>query len=126
MRNESTEQQSRGRELRIGSGRQDRRPVRSRTAPGIHPRHRHAPPQIRGGAPGQGTRRRLRLHPLSRRRLDGTVRTQPRGEGGFGYDPYFYVGEKSMAELTFAEKDAISHRGRALRALVRQLEEVLA
>lgn len=57
---------------------------------------------------------------------DGTVRTQPRGEGGFGYDPYFYVGERSMAELTFAEKDAISHRGRALRALVRQLEEVLA
>ena len=59
-------------------------------------------------------------------RCDGTVRTQPRGEGGFGYDPYFYVGERSMAELTFAEKDAISHRGRALRALVRQLEEVLA
>ena len=58
-------------------------------------------------------------------RCDGTVRTQPRGDGGFGYDPYFYIGEKSMAELTFAEKDAISHRGRALRALVRQLEEVL-
>ena len=35
-------------------------------------------------------------------RCDGTVRTQPRGEGGFGYDPYFYVGERSMAELTFA------------------------
>ena len=59
-------------------------------------------------------------------RCDGIVRTQPRGTGGFGYDPYFYVGERSMAELTFAEKDAISHRGRALRSLVRQLKEVLA
>ena len=57
---------------------------------------------------------------------EGIIRDFYQGKGGFGYDPYFYVGERSMAELTFAEKDAISHRGRALRALVRQLEEVLA
>ena len=60
-------------------------------------------------------------------RVDGTVRLVPRGEGGFGYDPYFYVPrdggeEKTMAELTFEEKDAISHRGRALRELVGKLE----
>lgn len=57
---------------------------------------------------------------------DGTVRTVPRGTGGFGYDPYFYLDEKSMAELTPAEKDAVSHRGKALRALVRELEVYLA
>ena len=60
-------------------------------------------------------------------RVDGTVRLVPRGDGGFGYDPYFYVPrdggrEKTMAELTLAEKDAISHRGRALRELVQELE----
>lgn len=59
-------------------------------------------------------------------RCDGTVRTVPRGTGGFGYDPYFYLDEKSMAELTPAEKDAVSHRGKALRALVRELEVYLA
>lgn len=61
-------------------------------------------------------------------RVDGTVRLTPRGEGGFGYDPYFYVPrdggeEKTMAELTLEEKDEISHRGRALRELVKKLEE---
>ena len=60
-------------------------------------------------------------------RVDGTVRLVPRGEGGFGYDPYFYVPrdggeEKTMEALTFEEKDAISHRGRALRELVGKLE----
>ena len=60
-------------------------------------------------------------------RVDGTIRFEPRGNGGFGYDPYFYVErpdgtEKTMAELTLAEKDAISHRGKALRELVSQLE----
>ena len=42
--------------------------------------------------------------------------------GGFGYDPYFYIDEnKTMAELTLAEKDAISHRGKALRKMAVQL-----
>lgn len=61
-------------------------------------------------------------------RVDGTIRLAPRGTGGFGYDPYFYVAredgvEKTMAELTLAEKDAISHRGKALRELVEKLEQ---
>jgi XTP/dITP diphosphohydrolase len=52
----------------------------------------------------------------------GTMADAPRGERGFGYDPVFipddHPGERTMAELTDAEKDAISHRGRAARALL--------
>jgi XTP/dITP diphosphohydrolase len=50
---------------------------------------------------------------------EGTLITQPRGERGFGYDPVFVPqGEhRTMAELGDEEKDAISHRGRAFRAL---------
>ena len=52
----------------------------------------------------------------------GTVAHEPRGTGGFGYDPLFVPDEgghngRTMAELPDAEKDAISHRGRAARAL---------
>jgi XTP/dITP diphosphohydrolase len=59
-------------------------------------------------------------------RCDGTLAAEPRGEGGFGYDPAFipddYPGDdRTMAELTAEEKDAISHRGRAARALVARL-----
>ena len=54
-------------------------------------------------------------------RCEGTLAHEPRGDGGFGYDPAFvpddYPGdERTMAELTPEEKDAISHRGRAARA----------
>lgn len=45
------------------------------------------------------------------------------GEGGFGYDPLFLVGGRSFGQLSPEEKDAISHRGQALRALCRQLEQ---
>ena len=59
-------------------------------------------------------------------RCDGIVRREARGRGGFGYDPYFYLPDgRAMAELTPEEKDRVSHRGRALRALVQQLEEYL-
>ncbi len=51
----------------------------------------------------------------------GTMAAQARGERGFGYDPVFVPddgdGDRTMAELSDAEKDAISHRGRAARAL---------
>ncbi|MBR3621965.1 MAG: XTP/dITP diphosphatase [Selenomonadaceae bacterium] len=53
---------------------------------------------------------------------EGEIRLTPKGSGGFGYDPYFYIGEKSMAELTLEEKDKISHRGVALRKMVKLLE----
>jgi XTP/dITP diphosphohydrolase len=55
-------------------------------------------------------------------RCAGRVAASPRGERGFGYDPAFVPEERrdglTMAELSDAEKDAISHRGRAARALV--------
>jgi XTP/dITP diphosphohydrolase len=58
-------------------------------------------------------------------RCEGLLARQPRGSGGFGYDPAFvpddYPDERTMAELTPEEKDAISHRGRAARELRRRL-----
>ena len=54
---------------------------------------------------------------------EGSVAFAPRGHDGFGYDPIFLVGEKTYAELTPAEKDAVSHRGKALRELAACLEE---
>jgi XTP/dITP diphosphohydrolase len=56
---------------------------------------------------------------------EGVLRTKPRGSGGFGYDPIFEPagGERTMAELSPEEKDRISHRGRALRALREMLAE---
>ena len=54
----------------------------------------------------------------------GVIKKIPRGTGGFGYDPYFYIdGEKTMAELTLEQKDAISHRGAALRKMVDAVSE---
>ena len=53
-------------------------------------------------------------------RCEGTIARTPRGSGGFGYDPLFVVDEaqgRAMAELSEAEKNAISHRGRAVRAM---------
>ena len=54
---------------------------------------------------------------------EGVIGTAPRGENGFGYDPLFYVDGKSMAEMTEAEKNRISHRGRALEQLKAFFEE---
>jgi len=60
--------------------------------------------------------------------LEGSLIREPRGTNGFGYDPIFtprgYV--LTTAELTPDEKDAISHRGQALRALVPVLSELLS
>jgi XTP/dITP diphosphohydrolase len=55
----------------------------------------------------------------------GTIGFEPLGEGGFGYDPVFMVGDKSYSQMTAAEKDAVSHRGEALRKLKIALEEKL-
>ncbi len=52
---------------------------------------------------------------------EGKIGYAPRGDGGFGYDPVFMVGDKSFAELTSEEKDKISHRGNALKALAEAL-----
>lgn len=53
----------------------------------------------------------------------GTIAESPRGNGGFGYDPIFLVGEHSYAELSPEQKDSISHRGNALKKLVQALSE---
>ena len=52
--------------------------------------------------------------------VEGTLITEPRGSGGFGYDPIFLPAgnERTMAQLSAEEKDAISHRGKAFRALI--------
>lgn len=57
---------------------------------------------------------------------EGRIARAPRGEGGFGYDPLFIVPElgRTFAELPAAEKDRISHRGRALTAVRRRLEDL--
>lgn len=47
-------------------------------------------------------------------RVDGTIAAAPRGSAGFGYDPIFAVGEKTLAEMEIAEKNRVSHRARAL------------
>lgn len=59
---------------------------------------------------------------------EGRITTRASGDGGFGYDPWFIpTGEtRTMAELTPQEKHSISHRGKALRGLVAQLEKMFA
>ena len=57
----------------------------------------------------------------------GTISYAPMGEGGFGYDPVFFVPElkKTFAQLSPDEKNSISHRGKALEAFKAELEEYL-
>jgi XTP/dITP diphosphohydrolase len=54
---------------------------------------------------------------------DGVILREPRGTGGFGYDPLFYVEDEghSFGELPPARKHELSHRGRAVRAMVQAL-----
>jgi XTP/dITP diphosphohydrolase len=58
-------------------------------------------------------------------RVDGTIATSPRGELGFGYDPVFIPNTHpvTFAQLDLAEKNAISHRGNAIRKLIGFLEQ---
>ncbi len=55
--------------------------------------------------------------------MEGEIATDIRGEHGFGYDPFFYLPEygKTSAELTDEEKNAVSHRGKAFRAMMTRL-----
>ena len=57
--------------------------------------------------------------------IEGRIGYEEKGEGGFGYDPIFYVPEfgKTTAELSEDEKNAVSHRGKALRAIRERLEK---
>lgn len=61
----------------------------------------------------------------TRAAVEGRIGYEERGGGGFGYDPIFYVPElqKTTAELTEEEKNQISHRGKALRLMKKELEQ---
>ena len=66
---------------------------------------------------------------VARGTCEGVIAHERRGRNGFGYDPLFIsddCGGRTTAEVAPAEKDAISHRGRALAAFVRQAREVYA
>ena len=61
--------------------------------------------------------------------VDGEIAAAPRGSGGFGYDPVFVPAGgdgRTFAEMTRAEKEAVSHRGRAFRALLDRLSPFLS
>ena len=60
-------------------------------------------------------------------KLEGLIIDKPVGENGFGYDPIFFVPEsnKTVAQMASVEKNAISHRGNAIRSLKIRLEKLL-
>jgi XTP/dITP diphosphohydrolase len=53
--------------------------------------------------------------------LDGVITESPRGDGGFGYDPVFEVEDRTLSEMGITQKNTLSHRARALRALAEAL-----
>ena len=56
--------------------------------------------------------------------LEGTIGYEPRGEGGFGYDPVFVLADgRTLAELSLEEKGKVSHRGKATEGLVEYLRQ---
>ena len=55
-------------------------------------------------------------------KIDGTIKIAAQGTGGFGYDPYFYISDnRTMAQISRAEKNQISHRGAALKEMMIEL-----
>lgn len=71
--------------------------------------------------------RRGELLALERGIVSGSILREPRGEGGFGYDPLFLYPplDRSFGEMTREEKLAVSHRGNALRELFQRLPSIL-
>ncbi len=54
---------------------------------------------------------------------EGYIGFEPKGENGFGYDPIFYIGDKSMSQISEEEKNIISHRAKAINKLTDFLKE---
>ena len=56
---------------------------------------------------------------ITQGKIAGTIKTSAQGNGGFGYDPYFYIdANRTMAQISRAEKNQISHRGAALKEMI--------
>ena len=64
-------------------------------------------------------------HFIAEGKVEGKIGCEMRGSNGFGYDPIFYVGERSFAEFSAEEKDAVSHRGNAIRKAAEMLKEYI-
>ena len=65
---------------------------------------------------------------ISEGKCEGSIAHETKGTHGFGYDPLFCLkghGERRMAELSLEEKNAVSHRGNAVRAMAQKLQELL-
>lgn len=61
---------------------------------------------------------------LTNGKIAGKIKTVAKGNGGFGYDPYFYIdANHTMAQISPAEKNKISHRGAALKEMISKLKE---
>jgi len=76
------------------------------------------------GIPSGDSAARVELHSGA---IEGSIAREPRGDGGFGYDPVFALPDgRTTAELPEAEKDRISHRGQAVAAAIPRLLELLA
>ncbi len=56
-------------------------------------------------------------------RCEGRIGYDKKGENGFGYDPIFLFGDKTLAEMTDDEKNSVSHRGNAVKALIAALKD---
>jgi len=71
--------------------------------------------------------RKENIHAVITNRVDGLILEAPRGSGGFGYDPVFFFPplNKSLAEISGAEKNLFSHRGKAFRRLLEVLPGML-
>ena len=61
---------------------------------------------------------------VKRGTCEGRIGFERRGSDGFGYDPVFMMGDISYAEMTAREKDAVSHRGKALRLLGEEISKI--
>jgi XTP/dITP diphosphohydrolase len=64
-------------------------------------------------------------HFIAEGKVEGRIGYEMRGNNGFGYDPVFYVGDRSFAEFSAEEKDAVSHRGNAIRKAAEMLKEYI-
>jgi len=57
--------------------------------------------------------------------FEGKIGYEAKGDNGFGYDPIFYVGDVSSSEMSAEEKDSMSHRGNALRAMMEGIDDLV-